>query len=82
MSKFLKGNYALPDTATPSRPEPETDEAKDLAQELRQRALASIGGSMVYVERTALSWDPQPSEPAAAANDGDEESDGPGADQS
>ena len=30
---------------------------ENLKQELKERALASLGGSMVYVERDKLNWD-------------------------
>jgi len=32
-------------------------EGERLAEELKQRALTSLGGSMVYMERTELTWD-------------------------
>ncbi len=53
MSELLKGNFKVrnPVAAEERRP-PES-----LAETQRKRALASIGGSMVYVERTPLNWD-------------------------
>ena len=53
MSEFLKGNF---------KPKKEVKDEK-AAQEgnaqdrFRKEALNSIGGSMVYVERTDLAWD-------------------------
>ena len=34
-----------------------TDKQDKLKEELKERALASLGGSMVYVERDKLFWD-------------------------
>lgn len=54
MSDILKGNFKTQkQVAVPDSPEQETN----LQQKLRKAALNSIGGSMVYVERTELSWD-------------------------
>ena len=53
MSEFLKGNF------TPRKPvedrSPENPE--NAADEFRKKALNSIGGSMVFVERNRLDWD-------------------------
>lgn len=60
MSEFLKGTYPLPkrDQAKGESSQQGDEGAEpSLTEELRERALASICGSMVYVERTALSWD-------------------------
>lgn len=52
MSDFLKGNYDLEEEIVDE--ENETDSAKD---EFKQKALNSIGGSMVFVERDQYVWD-------------------------
>jgi len=51
MNNLLKGNYDL---------EVKVEKQKDDKQngdEYRERAIHSIGGSMVYVEKTELFWD-------------------------
>jgi hypothetical protein len=56
MDELLKGNFKVKrevvadDVVAPSEP------GQALAEKLRRAALASIGGSMVYMERTALTW--------------------------
>ena len=57
MSDFLKGNFKVKKDVKES--EESTDQSKkdSIKDELRKAALASIGGSMVYVERTDLEWD-------------------------
>lgn len=54
MSDFLKGNFK---TARPIVEDSSQKEKEDIGTQLRKKALNSIGGSMVYVERTALEWD-------------------------
>jgi hypothetical protein len=50
--QLLKGNFKV---KTPVK----IDEEKSASsqEEYKKRALASIGGSMVYMERTKLTWD-------------------------
>ena len=58
MPAFLKGNYTVknkPDNQASSSVE--TSNSENLERELKERALASLGGSMVYVDRTELEWD-------------------------
>lgn len=55
MSQFLKGNYEVKKKVREKPRKKSTNE--ELSEELRHRALASISGSMVYVERTELAWD-------------------------
>lgn len=53
MSNLLKGNF------TPKKQveaNTENNEAGTLQDEFKKAALNSIGGSMVYVERTDLTW--------------------------
>ena len=54
MSDFLKGNFK---TARSITEDASSRQKEDLGTQLRKKALNSIGGSMVYVERTALEWD-------------------------
>lgn len=49
----LKGNFKV---KNPVKIEDKKDNVS-VQQELKKRALASIGGSMVYMERTDLVWD-------------------------
>ena len=56
MNDFLKGNFKV------KRPIQETAAAKDapkasFKEEYRRKALASVGGSMVFVEMDQLIWD-------------------------
>jgi hypothetical protein len=66
MNEFLKGNFKV------KRPVVESAPAKDSASttfkdEYKKKALASVGGSMVFVEMDHLSWDgdasPEPKKP-------------------
>jgi hypothetical protein len=54
MSEFLKGNFK---TKSEVKVKSSQEENEDLQDRFRKQALGSIGGSMVYVERTALDWD-------------------------
>lgn len=51
--ELLKGNFKLKNPVILE----EAQESVSLRQELKKRALASLGGSMVYMERTDLTWD-------------------------
>jgi len=56
MNEFLKGNFKV------KRPVQESAPAKDAEKtsfkdEYRRKALASVGGSMVFVEMDQLMWD-------------------------
>lgn len=52
--ELLKGNFKV---KKPVKLTSETEEKKSVREQLRHKAIASIGGSMVYMERTDLSWD-------------------------
>jgi hypothetical protein len=52
---ILKGNYKIKKQI--KEKEISIDEQEKLKEELKERALASLGGSMVYVERDKLFWD-------------------------
>lgn len=54
MSELLKGNF---DVKRKVEANETKDEAADLKSEFRKKALESIGGSMVFVEREKLFWE-------------------------
>lgn len=53
MSNLLKGNFT---TKKQVEVNPDEIEASTVQEEFKKAALNSIGGSMVYVERTDLTW--------------------------
>jgi|CXWL01.1.fsa_nt_gi hypothetical protein len=50
--QVLKGNFTVKKPV-----KLEENESVSSQEEYKKRALASIGGSMVYMERTKLTWD-------------------------
>lgn len=56
MSDFLKGNYPVKREIIEKDQNQDAQSSQELAAKLRKAALASIGGSMVYMERTDLTW--------------------------
>jgi hypothetical protein len=54
MSDLLKGNFAVKRAVNVNE---EQDAAAEFNKEYRKKALESIGGSMVFVERQKLFWD-------------------------
>ena len=52
MSKFLKGNYNIKKKIIDKK---ETKES--IEEDFRKKAINSVGGSMVFVERNKLVWD-------------------------
>ena len=52
---ILKGNYKIKKQIKERKIS--IDEQEILKKEVKERALASLGGSMVYVERDKLFWD-------------------------
>lgn len=63
MSDFLKGNFKVKNEAKEkTEDKKEENSAKSIAEELKKAAINSIGGSMVYVERSELTWDGSDSE--------------------
>jgi hypothetical protein len=51
---ILKGNFKVKrPVVTQSE---DADKKESIAEQLRKRALASLGGSMVYVDRNHLTW--------------------------
>lgn len=56
MSEFLKGNFQVK-TQPKEADKTELTKEEELKEKFKKAALGSIGGSMVYVERTDLTWD-------------------------
>lgn len=54
MTGLLKGNF---DVKRQVESNEQKDEAAELKSEFRKKALESIGGSMVFVEREKLFWE-------------------------
>jgi hypothetical protein len=54
MNELLKGNF---DVKRKVESTVNADGVADLASEFRKKALESIGGSMVFVEREKLFWE-------------------------
>ncbi len=54
MTGLLKGNF---DVKRKVELNEQRDEAVELKNEFRKKALESIGGSMVFVEREKLFWE-------------------------
>lgn len=52
MEELLKGNYKLDQ----SKIESKDDQLEDINSEFSKKALNSIGGSMVFVEREKFIW--------------------------
>ena len=55
MSDFLKGSYDL-EIEVDDEPKKEA-QLSEKTEDYRKKALGSIGGSMVFVEREMLSWE-------------------------
>jgi hypothetical protein len=53
MSELLRGNFSVKRNVKKD----EVEKVVDLAAEFKKKALESIGGSMVFVEREKLFWD-------------------------
>ena len=54
MDELLKGNFTV---KRPVSYDASKEEKLSLRETLRIKAMASLGGSMVYVERKKLNWD-------------------------
>jgi len=52
--EFLKGNFKVKKPVVSSS---EDEKKSSVKEKLKERALASLGGSMVYMEQTDLTWD-------------------------
>lgn len=57
MNDFLKGNFKVKKPVVVDEKEEKENAAQTLMETVRKKALSSLGGSMVYVERTDLAWD-------------------------
>lgn len=57
MEDILKGNFKVKKPVKHDKNEKNPIKKESLTKELRKKALASLGGSMVYMERTKLLWD-------------------------
>ena len=55
MDDVLKSNFKVKNPVVVN----ETETKETLKEQLKKKALSSLGGSMVYVERTGLHWDPE-----------------------
>ena len=55
MSELLKGNYKLKKPIEVKKGDAQAP-AQSIKENLRKKALATLGGSMVYVERTDITW--------------------------
>jgi hypothetical protein len=53
MSELLKGNFEVKHKLSVNN----TDDTANFNDEFKKKALESIGGSMVFVEREMLFWD-------------------------
>ena len=53
MQQLLKGNFKVKNPVVLA----ENKQKETFQEEYRRRALASIGGSMVFMERTTLVWE-------------------------
>lgn len=58
MSDVLKGNFKVKRDVKLGQESEVASGAAAIAKQLKERALASLGGSMIYVDRTTLAWDP------------------------
>ncbi len=56
---LLKGNFKVKREVKDAGPAMAATGAEAIAEQLKKRALASLGGSMIYVDRTVLDWDPE-----------------------
>lgn len=52
MSKYLKGTYDVKTEIIEK-----DNDGKSLEDDFREKAINSIGGSMVFVERNRMTWD-------------------------
>ena len=56
MDEFLKGNFKIKNAVLEKTDEQKAKGSDKIKEQLKKAALNSIGGSMVYVERTDLVW--------------------------
>jgi hypothetical protein len=53
---LLKGNFKTKHDVTGNEETLSAETNQTIGEKLRKAAMASIGGSMVYMERTELTW--------------------------
>ena len=56
-SELLKGNFDVKNPITQQSDKGGQSQAESIADALKKEAINSIGGSMVYMERSELNWD-------------------------
>lgn len=56
MDELIKSNFTIKKPVV-LEADPNQRPEEGVAEKLKKAALASIGGSMVYVERTQMTWD-------------------------
>lgn len=66
---ILKGNFKTKKSVVSE--EAKLSKTERIQEELKKKALSSLGGSMVYVERRKLVWDENPADPKKTTKDGD-----------
>jgi hypothetical protein len=57
MNDLLKGNYKV--SQAPKAVNEANTEPHSLNEKFRQKAIEGVGGSMVFVERNKMTWDPK-----------------------
>lgn len=62
MDELLKGNFKVKKEIKEDK---KAEKEKTLEEKLKENAMSSIGGSMVYVNRRDLTWDPEEKEKEA-----------------
>lgn len=63
MSEFLRGNFEVKKMVTENEAAKKSA-SEEIAEHLKKKALANICGSMVYVEKTELTWNGDPKDPS------------------
>ena len=56
-SELLKGNFDVKNPITQKLDKESQSQAESITDALKKEAINSIGGSMVYMERSELNWD-------------------------
>jgi len=56
-SELLKGNFDVKNPIAQQSDKSSQSQAESITEALKKEAINSIGGSMVYMERSELNWD-------------------------
>ena len=56
MNDYLKGNFRVKKEVK-EKEHKETDKNKALKEEYEKKAIATVGGSMVFIEKDLMFWD-------------------------